>query len=344
MSEPVLSIRGVRKYFSERRRLFGSTPPPIQAVQNINLDLYSGDSLGVVGESGCGKSTLARTIVGIVPPTSGEIVYRGSDIASLKGRERREIYKHIQFVFQDPTSSLNPRKTVREILSAPMIELLGLDRREAEQRAKALMDKVNMRPEFLDRHPHEFSGGQAQRIGIARALATTPEVLILDEPVSALDVSIQAQILQLLKSLKSDLGLTYLFISHDLAVVDNLCDRVAVMYLGSVMEEGSAHRIFDNPRHPYTNVLLASIPHPDQHETTSIRLSGDLPNPADPPPGCPFQPRCYRATAQCAQSKPPLTDYGSGHKAACFYADAPEPPPAAPLESQAVAETADVSG
>ncbi len=344
MSEPVLSIRGVRKYFSERRRLFGATPPPIQAVQNINLDLYSGDSLGVVGESGCGKSTLARTIVGITPPTSGEIVYRGTDIASLKGRERREIYKHIQFVFQDPTSSLNPRKTVRQILTAPMIELLGLHQHEAEHRAQALMDKVNMRPEFLDRHPHEFSGGQAQRIGIARALATNPEVLILDEPVSALDVSIQAQILQLLKSLKSDLGLTYLFISHDLAVVDNLCDRVAVMYLGSVMEEGSVNRIFENPRHPYTNVLLASIPHPDQHQTTSIRLSGDLPNPADPPPGCPFQPRCYRATAQCAQSKPQLTDYGSGHKAACFYADNPEPPPSQPLEPAAVGDTAEVLG
>ncbi len=213
----------------------------------VRVDPVDFEALGVVGESGCGKSTLARTIVGIVPPTSGEIVYRGSDIASLKGRERREIYKHIQFVFQDPTSSLNPRKTVREILAAPMIQLLGLDKHEAERGAHALMDKVNMRPEFLDRHP-------------------------------------------------------------------------------------------------YTNVLLASIPHPDQHETTSIRLSGDLPNPADPPPGCPFQPRCYRATSQCAQSKPPLTDYGSGHKAACFYAHHPEPPSPAPLGSETVAETAEARG
>jgi peptide/nickel transport system ATP-binding protein len=208
MTEPILQIRNVTRHFGGKRRLIGGRTPTIQAVQDVTIDLYDGDSLGVVGESGCGKSTLARTIMGIIPPTSGQILYRGRDISGLTGRSRRQLYKQIQFVFQDPTSSLNPRKTVREILAAPMIELEGLPRQEREKRMLRLMDLVNMRPEFLDRHPHEFSGGQAQRIGIARALATDPEILILDEPVSALDVSVQAQILKLLISLKNDLGLT----------------------------------------------------------------------------------------------------------------------------------------
>lgn len=327
MSEPILRINNVRRHFGGKRRLFAGKSPTIQAVQDVTVELREGDSLGVVGESGCGKSTLARTIMGIIPPTAGQVLYRGKDIALRKGAELRELYKHIQFVFQDPQSSLNPRKTVREILEAPMIELEGAGREERRRRLLRLMELVNMRPEFLDRHPHEFSGGQAQRIGIARALATNPEILILDEPVSALDVSIQAQILKLLLSLKNDLGLTYLFISHDLAVVDYLCDRVAVMYLGLVVEEGSATQIFEAPRHPYTNVLLASVPQPDRRGPTKLRLSGELPNPADPPPGCPFAPRCYRAVPACSQEKPELTEYAPGHKAACFFGDDPVPPP-----------------
>lgn len=362
MREPILQIRDVSRRFGGKRRFLGPPTPLIRAVEAVSIDLHQGDSLGVVGESGCGKSTLARTIMGIIPPTEGEIFYRGRDIAGLQGAERRELYKQIQFVFQDPMSSLNPRKTVREILAAPMKELLGIGPDEREKRMLRLMDIVNMRPEFLDRHPHEFSGGQAQRIGIARALATDPEILILDEPVSALDVSIQAQILKLLISLKHDLGLTYLFISHDLAVVDYLCDRVAVMYLGQVMEEGSADDIFQNPRHPYTHVLLKSVPEPGRHEPTKIRLSGELPNPADPPAGCPFAPRCYRAEDRCHQEKPALLDYSSssssssssdaaggaadaavgtadaagdsraGHFAACFFADNPVPPPEPAVE------------
>ncbi len=365
MKEPILQIRNVSRRFGGKRRFLAPPTPLIHAVEEVTIDLHQGDSLGVVGESGCGKSTLARTIMGIIPPTKGEIFYRGRDIAGLDGAERRELYKHIQFVFQDPMSSLNPRKTVREILAAPMKELMGIGAEDREKRMLRLMDIVNMRPEFLDRHPHEFSGGQAQRIGIARALATDPEILILDEPVSALDVSIQAQILKLLISLKHDLGLTYLFISHDLAVVDYLCDRVAVMYLGQVMEEGSADDIFQNPRHPYTHVLLKSVPEPGRHEPTKFRLSGELPNPADPPAGCPFAPRCYRAVDKCHQEKPALLDYASGsagvsggasgdtgasaragdprtgepgpeagtgdprtgHFAACFFADTPAPPP-----------------
>mgnify|MGYP006276461189 CR=1 FL=1 len=309
--EPLLEIRNTGKRFGGNRRLIGERTPEIRAVHQVDLALYPGDSLGVVGESGCGKSTLARMIMGIIPPSEGAIFFRDKDITGLKGAERRELYKSIQFVFQDPQSSLNPRKTVRQILETPMIELLGLDRATREKRLYKLMDLVNMRPEFLDRHPHEFSGGQAQRIGIARALASDPEVLILDEPVSALDVSVQAQILKLLISLKHDLGLTYLFISHDLAVVDYLCDRVAVMYLGQVMEEGSADDIFRNPRHPYTHVLLKSVPEPGRHEPTKFRLSGELPNPADPPKGCPFAPRCYRAVERCHKEKPALENYAS---------------------------------
>ena len=345
MSEPILQIRNVSRNFGGKRRFLAEPTPLIRAVSEVSLDLHQGDSLGVVGESGCGKSTLARTIMGIIPATEGEIFYRGKDIAGIKGAERRELYKQIQFVFQDPMSSLNSRKTVREILASPMKELLGIGAAEREQRMHRLMDIVNMRPEFLDRHPHEFSGGQAQRIGIARALATDPEILILDEPVSALDVSIQAQILKLLISLKHDLGLTYLFISHDLAVVDYLCDRVAVMYLGQVMEEGSSKAIFREPRHPYTHVLLTSVPEPGRREPTKLKLSGELPNPAAPPPGCPFAPRCYRAEAKCRQEKPPLLDYAAegarAHFAACFFADNPVPPPEAAGDPGAPANLGD---
>ena len=324
---PLLSVHGTSKRFGGKRRLIGGPTPTIRAVHEVDLELYPGDSLGVVGESGCGKSTLARMIMGIIPPSGGEIYFRGRDITSLGADKRKELYRSVQFVFQDPQSSLNPRKTVRQILETPMIELLGLEKPERERRLLELMDLVNMRPEFLDRHPHEFSGGQAQRIGIARALAPDPELLILDEPVSALDVSIQAQILKLLLSLKRDLNLTYLFISHDLAVVDYLCDRVAVMYLGGVVEHGSAEQIFDAPRHPYTHVLLASVPEPGNYESTRLQLEGELPDPSNPPAGCPFAPRCYRVQPRCWEAPPPLVDYGAGHEAACYFGDDPKPPP-----------------
>lgn len=324
---PILHVHAASKRFGGERRLIGAPTPTIRAVHEVDLELYAGDSLGVVGESGCGKSTLARMIMGIIPPSAGEIYFRGEDVTGITGERRRELYRRIQFVFQDPQSSLNPRKTVRQILETPMSELLGLERQARETRLLELMDLVNMRPEFLDRHPHEFSGGQAQRIGIARALAPDPELLILDEPVSALDVSIQAQILKLLLSLKRDLNLTYLFISHDLAVVDYLCDRVAVMYLGGVVEQGTAEQIFDAPRHPYTHVLLGSVPEPGNYESTRLKLEGELPDPSNPPTGCPFAPRCYRVQDRCRAAPPPLVDYGAGHEAACYFADSPEPPP-----------------
>ena len=324
---PLLLLRNVGKRFGGSRRLIGAKTPEVRAVHEVDLALYPGDSLGVVGESGCGKSTLARMIMGIIPPSEGELVFRGQDIAGMRGARRKEVYRRIQFVFQDPQSSLNPRKTVRQILETPMIELLGMEKADRDERLLELMDLVNMRPEFLDRNPHEFSGGQAQRIGIARALAPRPELLILDEPVSALDVSIQAQILKLLLSLKRDLNLTYLFISHDLAVVDYLCDRVAVMYLGSVVEQGSGGQIFASPRHPYTHILLGSVPDPERNDVRRLDLEGELPDPSNPPPGCPFAPRCYRVQPRCWETPPPLVDYGSGHEAACYFADNPEPPP-----------------
>ncbi len=327
-NEPLIRIEAVERTFGGARRFLAPPSPLIHAVNGVTLTLRRGDALGVVGESGCGKSTLARMIMGIIPPTAGTIRYRDTDISSLRGADRRRLYRNIQFVFQDPQSSLNPRKTVREILEAPMKKLLNLDAAARERKARELMDRVNLRAEFLDRHPHEFSGGQAQRIGIARALAVDPDVLILDEPVSALDVSIQAQILSLLKELKSDLDLTYLFISHDLAVVDYLCEQVAVMYLGQVVEQGSVGEIFESPRHPYTHVLLRSVPEPGSHRPTRMELSGELPNPAALPAGCNFAPRCYRATARCRGEEPDLRGYGDGgHRAACHFADDPVPPP-----------------
>ncbi|MFW5828274.1 MAG: ABC transporter ATP-binding protein [Alkalispirochaeta sp.] len=327
-AELLLELRDVERTFGGERRFLASRAPTIHAVNGVDLHLRRGDALGVVGESGCGKSTLARMIMGIIPPTSGAIVYRGEDLSELRGAHRRHIYRKIQFVFQDPQSSLNPRKTVREILQAPMRHLLNLTPDQREEKARELMARVNLREEFLDRHPHEFSGGQAQRIGIARALAVDPEILILDEPVSALDVSIQAQILELLRRLKDDLGLTYLFISHDLAVVDYLCERVAVMYLGKVVEQGTVQDIFEMPRHPYTHVLLASVPEPGQQRPPRLELPGELPNPSRLPRGCNFAPRCYRATERCGGEEPQLAGYGSGgtHRAACFYADDPQPP------------------
>lgn len=332
MSTALLSISNLTRTFGGKRRLFGSRTPTIHAVNGVNMELVRGDSLGVVGESGCGKSTLARMIMGIIPPTGGSVHFDGLDITGIRGEQRRRLYRRIQFVFQDPTSSLNPRKTVREILEAPMRKLLSLDQAERDRKVLELMDRVNLREEFLERNPHEFSGGQAQRIGIARALAVDPEILILDEPVSALDVSIQAQILELLKQLKRDLGLTYLFISHDLAVVDYLCDRVAVMYLGEVVEQGSAEQIFTRPRHPYTHTLLASVPEPGRDAPTRAALTGELPDPTSLPAGCAFAPRCYRVTDRCTREHPSLDSWSreseEDHRAACFFADDPQPPPA----------------
>ena len=322
--KPVLECTNLYQTFGGQRSLLGSAKPTIQAVSDINLQIQHGQTLGIVGESGCGKSTLARMLSGLDEPSSGGIYYQGKDLAEVKRNNPRWLRQRIQFVFQDPLSSLNPRKTIRQILEAPLIHLLNKTPAERQARLQELMQAVNLRPEFLDRYPHEFSGGQSQRIGIARSLAAEPELIILDEPVSALDVSVQAQILNLLRDLKQQFNLTYIFISHDLAVVENLCDSVVVMYLGRIVESATRHELFTDPKHPYTKVLLSSVPVAGQKKAKTVSLQGELPNPADPPPGCSFAPRCYRAEVKCRESRPTLeflveSDQEMERKVACYF-------------------------
>lgn len=315
-------LEGVHLYrsFGGKRKWLRQPKPKLHAVSDVSLQLYQGQTLGLVGESGCGKSTLARLLVGLDQPSSGSVYYQSRDLVDIKREDVRWLRRHIQFVFQDPLSSLNPRKTVRQILETPLRHLLDFTPSERQSRVQELMHALHLRPEFLDRYPHEFSGGQSQRIGIARALAAEPRVLILDEPVSALDVSVQAQILDLLRRLKAELSLTYLFISHDLAVVENLCDSVAVMYSGQLVESASRQQLFNNPKHPYTRVLLSSIPMAAPKKPSFVRLQGELPNPADAPRGCAFAPRCYRAQARCHESRPPLQSLTTPEwKVACFF-------------------------
>lgn len=320
MTEALLQVEGLERRFGGERRLLGGRTPTVHAVQNVTLDLHEGETLGIVGESGCGKSTLARMLVGLDRPSEGVIRLDGRDIhAGSRGNERR-LGATLQYVFQDPVSSLNPRKTIRSILLAPMIHLRGLPRERCEERLKELMDAVNLREEFLDRYPHEFSGGQAQRIGIARALAAEPRIIVLDEPVSALDVSVQAQVLNLLDELKTRFRLTYVFISHDLSVVESISDRVAVMYFGRVVELAPAAELFRVPRHPYTKLLLGSAPVPGRRHIEGEDKPAELPDPFAPMPGCAFAPRCPHAGEVCHAEVPPLESKGTGeHAAACFY-------------------------
>ena len=320
MSELVMRAHAVDRTFGGGRTLFGGRRTAIHAVQDVDLELRRGETLGIVGESGCGKSTLARMLVGLDRPTSGRIDLDGADVVDLARRDRRALARDIQYVFQDPLSSLNPRKTIRRILEAPMIHLLGQDRAARARRLEELMDAVSLRAEFLDRYPHEFSGGQAQRIGIARALAAEPRIIVLDEPVSALDVSVQAQVLNLLADLKSRFDLTYIFISHDLSVVESVSDRVAVMYFGRVVEFGAAAQIFTRPRHPYTALLLASAPVPGRRNLQAGAETSELPDPTNPPPGCAFAPRCPRAAELCRRDRPILARPGEDlSAAACHY-------------------------
>jgi oligopeptide/dipeptide ABC transporter ATP-binding protein len=320
MTETVLSVRELERRFGGGRTLLGRSKPQVHAVQSINLDVHRGETLGVVGESGCGKSTLARMLVGRDRPTSGSIRINGDDLVRMAERNLNSLARTIQYVFQDPSSSLNPRKTIREILTAPMVYLLRQDRSSITRRLDALMDAVNLPPEVLSRYPHEFSGGQAQRLVVARALAAEPRIIILDEPVSALDVSIQAQVLNLLSDLKHRFGLTYVFISHDLAVVESISDRVAVMYFGRIVELGDAASLFRAPRHPYTRLLLDSAPVPGKRKIKSEMDTAEVPDPLNPPTGCAFAPRCSRANDLCTQKRPPLEPKnGGGRAAACHF-------------------------
>ncbi|ROQ35707.1 peptide/nickel transport system ATP-binding protein [Streptomyces sp. PanSC19] len=316
---PLLRVRDLTMTFPGRR----GRSAPIRAVDGVGFDLAAGETLGLVGESGCGKSTTGRAIVRLLEPTAGSVSYDGRDISHLSQRQLKPLRRDIQMVFQDPHSSLNPRQSVARIISDPLL-VQGSSVAEARKRAVELMELVGLIPEHADRCPHEFSGGQAQRIGIARALATSPRLVVADEPVSALDVSVQAQIVNLMERLQRELGLAYLFIAHDLSVVKRVCDRVAVMYLGRIVEIGDKERVYGAPEHPYTRALLSAVPLPDpaaERARERITLLGDPPSPAAPPPGCTFHPRCPKAQAICRTEAPVLrtTAEGEPRQVACHF-------------------------
>ncbi|MET9645307.1 ABC transporter ATP-binding protein [Streptomyces syringium] len=322
-AEPLLSVRNVTMTFPGKR----SRSAPVRAVDGVSFDVAAGETLGLVGESGCGKSTTGRVIVRLLEPTAGSITYDGRDISRLRQRELKPLRRDLQMVFQDPHSSLNPRQTVARIIADPLL-VQGHPATEARERAAELMALVGLIPEHIDRYPHEFSGGQAQRIGIARSLATGPRLIVADEPVSALDVSVQAQIVNLMERLQRELGLAYLFIAHDLSVVKRVCDRVAVMYLGRIVEVGDKERVYAAPAHPYTRALLSAVPLPDpaaERARERITLLGDPPSPAAPPPGCTFHPRCPKAREICRNEAPLLRIAvpGEAREVACHFPEEP---------------------
>ena len=315
---PILEVRNLRKCFPLKKTITGKVLSELIAVDNVSFTLNAGETIGIVGESGCGKTTLGRTILKLHEPSGGEIIFNGEDITNYKTKEMRHLRTDMQIIFQDPYSSLPPRATVGDILSEP-VKVHGIvPDSEVKDYVLDLMDKCGLRDYYFERYPHEFSGGQRQRICIARALSVKPKLVICDEPVSALDVSIQAQIINLLKSLQKSMNLTYLFISHDLSVVKFISDKIGVMYLGSMVEFGSKKDIFENPLHPYTKALFSAIPTPDPDEKMNrIVLKGDIPSPANPPSGCRFHTRCPYATEKCSLETPVYKEYGEGHFAAC---------------------------
>jgi oligopeptide transport system ATP-binding protein len=320
--EPLLKVENLKKHFPIHRGVLRRQVGTVKAVDGISFDITRGETLGLVGESGCGKSTAGRTILRLYDATEGRILFEGDDIAQFSGKRLRNARPRMQMIFQDPQASLNPRMTVGSIIAEPLVEHGVARRREREDRVRALLDAVGLNPDYANRYPHEFSGGQRQRIGIARALALHPDFIVADEPIAALDVSIQAQVVNLLEDLQEQFGLTYLFISHDLSMVRHICDRVAVMYLGKVMELAPREMLYNRPRHPYTVALLSAVPIPKPEvEATRQRiiLTGDVPSPANPPSGCVFRTRCPRAQALCAAEVPEWRELEPGRRIACHF-------------------------
>ncbi|WP_270136800.1 ABC transporter ATP-binding protein [Kribbella sp. CA-293567] len=322
--EPLLEVKGLQRYFPVTRGIvFQKQTGAVKAVDGIDLTIHSGETLGVVGESGCGKTTTGRLVTRLDEPTGGTIRFEGNDISHLSRQRMRPYRREIQMIFQDPFSSLNPRQTIGTIIAAPF-EIQKVDSDGGTKKAvQALMERVGLNPEHYNRYPHEFSGGQRQRIGVARALALRPKLIVCDEPVSALDVSIQAQIVNLLEDLQDEFNLAYMFIAHDLSVIRHISDRVAVMYLGKVVEIADRDELYNHARHPYTHALLSAVPEADPDALAHrerIRLTGDVPSPLNPPSGCRFRTRCWKAEDICAEQEPPLVQIGApGHQAACHF-------------------------
>ncbi|MET3698742.1 peptide/nickel transport system ATP-binding protein/oligopeptide transport system ATP-binding protein [Bacillus oleivorans] len=320
--EPILKVQDLQQYFPIKGGILGRTVNYVKAVDGVSFTINSGETVSIVGESGCGKSTTGRAILRLDEPTGGQVIFQDKDLLSLPKRELRSVRKDLQVIFQDPYASLNPRRTIWQTLEEAMGILNVVPKKDRKKRAIELLEQVGLREEHLDRYPHEFSGGQRQRIGIARALAVEPKLIICDEAVSALDVSVQAQVLNLLKKLQKEFELTYLFISHDLGVVRHISDRIIVMYLGKIVEIANKKELFDNPMHPYTQALLSAIPEPDRKKKKErIILKGDVPSPINPPKGCRFHTRCPLATDHCIQVEPELVTFESNHAVACHYAD-----------------------
>ena len=314
--EVLVEVKNLKKWFPAKKG-FGKGKKYVKAVDDVSLTVYKGETLGLVGESGCGKSTLARSILRLIEPTSGQVLYKGEDILKKSKSEMKKMREHMQIVFQDPYGSLHPKMRIGQIIEAPLVISKYGDKAARKKRVEDLIEMVDLKPEYLDRYPHEFSGGQRQRIVIARTFATNPDFIICDEPVSALDVSVRSQILNLLEDLQEQLGLTYLFISHDLSVVEHICDRIVVMYLGKVVESAPVEELFQNPLHPYTRALLSAVPQVyAENRRERITLEGDVPSPANPPVGCRFHTRCPNATERC-KTDIPLRDMGNDHFVAC---------------------------